>query len=1077
MSKRRGIVLIAVFFTVFTLPSLVWGQAVKGTLVGTITDSSRAVIPGVTVTINEASTNLSRSTKTNDVGYYAFPMLEPGSYTVEAELAGFKRVVRGGVAVSPNTTVRVDLAMSVGEVADTMTVEGAPPILQTDRVDIGMKIEGRQLEDMPLGFNRNYQSLLSLLPGVGRAERPSSQFYNSQDSLANRANGQSRQGNNFQLEGLDNNWDEGNLTALVPPIEAIATVDVTTSNYDAEFGRATGAVTNVTLRSGSNNLHGSVFAYNRVSALAARSAFAHTKAPLTYNLYGFAVGGPIRKDRTFFFADFQGMNEHMASNTRVIIPTMEFRAGDLSAATSKIYDPTTGNPDGSGRLQFPNNQIPAARISPIAKRILDVLPPPTYPGLGINYESNDSRVRDTKGFDVKIDHQFSPSDSFFIRYSLQHPVVMEPTLYGIYGGPRAGAFAGDGRALIQSPGLSYVHVFNSNFLTELRFGVMRLRNDALNADYGKMTSQELGIPGVNLDDWTSGMTTIAISGFSSPLVGYSAGMPWKRSQTNFNLVNNWTRVANTHMLKFGFDMRRERNDLLQTVTFGPRGAWTFTDGPTRRVGDSSTSIGNAFAAFLLDLPNSYGRALVGAFPTRREFMLFSYIQDKWQVSPKLTLDLGLRHEFWPAASPCCPGGMVNYDPDENSLLVAGVGQVPMNNGINTPYKSFAPRVGFSYRINERTVFRSGYGISYLFRQTGSYTTNYPVKQANSYPASNSYSAAGSMAAGFPAPVYLPIPEDGIIRNAPLNEVYYVIPTDFPHPYMQSWNVALQRSVPLGFVLEAAYIGNHGVNIMLFRDINAGLVPGKGAAGQPLNIKFGRRNATYDLWGSHTNYHSLQVKFDRRFADGLSVTTSYTWGKAIDIALTSYIDMSYNRGRSSIDRTHMYVNSFIYELPFGSKRRWLQSGVASWILGGWQVNGIFRAETGAPLNFSYSATSLNMPSNGNRPNVNGEIKILGGIGPGQKWFDTGAFSAPPAATLGNIGRGILAGPGYVGLDLSAFKRFPVKEGINLELRAESFNVTNTPAFGNPNTTFGSSTFGEVSSASGERQIQMGLRLTF
>ncbi|HKE57080.1 MAG TPA: carboxypeptidase-like regulatory domain-containing protein, partial [Pyrinomonadaceae bacterium] len=346
----------------FSICSTVFGQAVNGSLLGTITDSNGAVLPGAKVTITEVNTNLSRSAVTNESGNYVFGNLDRGVYRIEIELTGFKKSIRDKVDVRVNNDTRVDLQLEPGEISQSVEVSATVPLLQTERADVGRQIETKQLQDMPLTFNRNFQSLLNLVPGATRAFRPHSEFFNSQDSLSTQVNGQSRLANNVQIEGIDNNHRTGLLTVLIPPIEALSSVDITTSNYEAELGRAGGAVTNVTLRSGSNQLHGSVYEFNRVDKLAARPYFATTKAHSVYNQFGFTLGGPIIKNKTFFFGDYQGIRDRRGDVTRPTIPTTDFRNGDFRAALSLpipqlIYDPATGTPDGKGRTQFQCNGV------------------------------------------------------------------------------------------------------------------------------------------------------------------------------------------------------------------------------------------------------------------------------------------------------------------------------------------------------------------------------------------------------------------------------------------------------------------------------------------------------------------------------------------------------------------------------------------------------------------------------------------------------------------------------------------------------------------------------------------------
>jgi hypothetical protein len=1082
-SGVRLILLLLVVSSISTIP--LFAQATKGSIVGTITDSSGAVVPGAEITIKEINTNIPRSATSNESGHYSFEILNPGTYRVEARLKGFKTAVVDKVVVLVNTTQRADLQLQVGAVSETVEVTAVAPLLQTDRSDVGRKIEMSQMQQLPIsGRNRNFQMLWNLIPGATPVTREHSEFFNAQDSMATRVNGQGRYANNVQIEGVDNNQRTGLLTVLIPPIEALQTVDVTTSNYDAELGRAGGAVTNVVLKSGTNDFHGSAYEFNRVNYLFARNYFSATLAPHTvFNQFGATFGGPIRKDKTFFFADFMLIRSRVGNFNQWTVPTMAFRSGDFSAAPSIIYDPRTGTPDGKNRTPFLNNRIPDDRISPIAKRLLAMIPPPTQSTLTNNWQGPTVLSKDTNAFDAKVDHRLGQWDSLSVRYDYSRPRVFDPGAYGnLAGGPRSGGFAGEGIQKAQSGAINYTHIFNPRFIADFRFGVMRYRNDAKNQDSGSQASDQIGIKGVNLDWFTSGLTGIDVSGFGNPIVGFSPSLPWIRAETNFNFVSNWTRIKGNHTIKWGVDFRRNRDDLLQTQTYSPRGLWRFREGQTGLNGDPKTSFGNSFASFLLDLPNDYGRDLPGIFPAFRQSQLFSYIQDKWQVSSKLTVDLGVRHEIYFTPTTPQRAGFSNYDPNTNSLILSGVGSNPGNLGIETPLKNFAPRLGIAYRFTDKTVIRAAFGLAFdPAYPDDKWAYNYPVKQNNAFNAANSYVAAGSMAAGFPAPLPVTIPDSGVIQNAP-NQNYIYIPSDLRQGYLETWNIAIQRQLPGNFAFEVAYVGNHTVGTLNNVNINAGQTPGLGSNGQPLKIKYGLTGSVTKWTRFSMSYNGLQMKLDRRYGNGLGITTSYTFSKALDYAtdnggLGIPINFSRNRGRSNQDRTHMYVQSFIYELPVGIGKRWLSSGWAGKLLGGWQFNGAFSAYSGTPMTFSYSASGLNAPGNSQRTNISGTPVILGNIGPGQQWLDKSVFSIPATATFGNAGRNTFSGPGFWNLDMSLIKRFVMSERFKSELRLETFNLTNTPHFNNPSSALDSTAFGQVTSAFGERQVQLGFKLVF
>jgi len=1064
-----------------------YAQVLKAQILGTISDQSGAVMPGVKITITDVRTNFQRSADTNDAGNFFFVNLDPGEYKVEAEKTGFSKALRSGIDLQPNTTARVNFELVPGAVTQTIDVSAtAAPLLQTDRADTGGKIEQAQLQNMPLLFNRNYQGLLVLVPGVGRPSRQHSEFYNSHDSLSVRVNGQGRQFNNFQIEGIENKIDNGNLTALVPPAEAIQTVDVSTSNFDPEFGNAGGAVTNVTLRSGSNEYHGSLFHFHRNENIQARNTFAVTKAPTVYNQFGGTLGGRIVRDKLFFFGDYQGSRDHLGQVNRGGLPGAAFRSGNFGGVAQRIYDPrtNTGADANNTRLPFPNNVIPADRISPISRRILGFVPDPNIvaPEGQINYQQNNVRIKTLDQADAKVDWVIGSNDRLAVRYSIQKAVVTDNGLFGpggIYGGFRNGGFAGSGPARTQSAGINYSKVLNPTLVWESRVGVVRNRNDAVNNDAGKKTSEEIGIRGVNLDQWTSGLTEIRVNGYASPLVGFSPSLPWARSVTSFGIVNNFSKTFTKHIMRFGSDIRRERNDLLQTQTFNPRGRFEYQPGQTGTSADTNRNFANAFAAFLLDVPNISGRDLPFVFPARRELTLNFYVQDKWQLNSKLTIDMGVRLEREYGSRPRFAGGYSNYNPANNTLELSGLGNVPIRIANNN--NNWGPRLGIAYRINDKSVVRTGYGISFFPRRMGQ--TNFPILQNNGFPAANAFVSTNvTMTTGFPPFAPFAIPSNGIIQNAPVSNGYGITPRDLASPYVQSWNFAIQRALPWKFALDVAYVGNRGVNNQTGWNLNASMRPGSGNAGRPLSALYGRNTDTTSVIGTSTWYNGLQMKIDRRVGDGLFITTSYTWSKGLNYAedvdnLAIPMGVELNKGRMSDNREHVFTQSYMYSLPFGKGKKWAQSGPAMWIAGGWQVQGLLSVITGSWFSPSVSGI-VNAPGNADRPNWVGAIRYPQLKGPGQQYFETGAFALPAQNTLGNAGRNIIEGPGYNNLDLALHRDFRITERFNATLRVESFNFSNTPHYNNPNGNAQSPQFGQINGAEqDQRQYQIGLTIRF
>jgi len=1139
-------------------PAPVAAQAVNATLLGTVSDSSGAAVANAKVTITETNTNISRTAQTNESGNYVFPDLPPGTYRVIAELTGFKRASRSGVDVVVNTTSRIDLDLQAGDVSETITVEAETPILQTERADTGRKLETVLMENMPLGTNRNFQNLLNLVPGTTRATFQHSQFFNASSSLQTEVNGQLRQGNNYQIEGIDDNERTGLLQILIPPVESIQTVDVSTSNFDAELGRASGAVVNVILKSGSNNYHGAAYEFFKSDYLNARNYFDPFVGHLAYNSLGGKIGGPIKKNKLFFFVDYLKSFDHEANVNQVSIPSMAFRSGDLTsvytlpsciaaAKTSptacNVYNPFSGNPDGTGRQQFAAtsapgvatipgrngpvdafnaactnvagcpNVIPTAMIDPIAAKLMAFFPTPTGAGNTNNYTAKLAFHKDTDFVDAKVDANLSPKDRLSGRFSYQRPSVFQAPIFGIAGGPAQGNFEGQGIQNTYSIGLNYNRFFSNTLVTEFRAGVAWYHNEAHNTDFGTNTSDTLGIPGVNLGDpITGGIVGVTINGgFSNPIIGFSASLPWIRSETNIDLANTWTKILGNHTVKFGVDLRRVRDALLQEQTFSPRGLYTFNDGQTALntgTGATVTSVGNNFGSFLVDVPGQAGRDLATFFPNYRAWQFFSFVQDKWLVTPKLTADIGLRWEFYPPATPVKQGGFSTYDPTNNTLRVGGFGDIPDNLGITTHYKYFAPRLGLAYRLKESTVIRAGFGISFMPFPDNSYAYNFPVRSNNAFnPAVASFGAAvladgvtpATFENGFPAIIQPVVPPDGIITNASSpaaavvlkNSNLFVVNQNFRNPYVESWNLAIQQSLPGKFVLDVAYVGNHSVDTVVNYNLNAGTIAGAGNPGLPEFTAFGRTASTNLLFaGYSSSYHALQTKFDRKFSNGLSTTTAYTFGKGMgfqqgdDGGLTFYINQRRNYARNDFDRTQTFVQSFVYDLPFGNGKRWASSGPAAAIIGGWRISSFMTIMSGLPLFFTDSGTALKTPGNTQTPDLVAPVKILHGIGQGNPWFSTASFAPAAANTFGNVGRNYLSGPNFFNLDAAISKNMRFTERLNMDLRLEGFGVTNTPQFffaSNGGSAAGltrnSSSFGEIRSATGGRTLQLGLKFNF
>jgi hypothetical protein len=1025
---------------------------------------------------------------------------------VTTSASGFQKSQTSNVNVPVNTTTRVDLSLRPGSTEQTVTVTDQAPLLQTDRADVSGQIESKQVLQLPVGNSQNFQELESLMPGVSAPIYDHSTFDDAQNSESFDVNGQSELSNNLQFEGIDDNERTGLLQVYIPAAQALQTVDVETSNYAPEFGRSAGAVTNIILKSGSNDIHGSAYEFNQVSTLSSRNYFNRTgKFPRqTYNYYGGTIGGPIIRDRTFIFGDVMRNSNDTSTYTLLTVPSAAFRTGNLSASPTPIYDPQTGNPNGTGRQQFSGNMIPGNRISSIAQSVLALVPLPNVPGAGAtnNFQANPGFDQSDTQFDVKLDEAWRPADHLTYRFSWERDNLYQAPIFGTAGGDANGGFEGSGINKVFNTALEYTHTFSNTLIAELRGGVDHYRNNTQPSDYGQTLATQLGIPGVNVSQFTSGAPTINVTDFSEPMIGYAASEPWERGETNIDIVNDWTKILGNHSVKFGFELRRVRDDLTQGQTYGPRGVFTYADGQTGlNASGSVTSYGNDFASFLLDLPNQVGRDVNVGDASWRETLYFGYVQDTWQATKQLTMTYGLRWEFYPPATPRRSGGFSQYNPVTNSLEVAGYGDIPKDIGMNVNATDFEPRIGFAFRATPRTVVRGGFGISHTPFQDNVYAFNYPVRQNVVYNSLSSYTpavqangtAVENMAAGFPPEPTPVIPADGIIPDASLTSTWVTVNTHYKDPSVYSYNLTVERDMGSGWVADAAYVGNVGRFIPGNYNMNAGFIAGAGAAGQPEYATLGRTASTELLpRQTSTNYNSLQVKVTRRFRSGLTWTSGYAWQKAMGFNSSTtglgtynfYIDFQRNYARTTWDRHQTYVQTFVYALPFGRNQRFASSGLAASLLGGWAVSGLFNADTGTPLFFTASSSQLNAPGNSQVPDQIGPFKKLHGIGTTHPWFGTSAFVQPKGAVLGNMGQNLYSGPALVSFDGSLQRDIQLHESLGLTLRAQAFNALNHPVFANPGVTLGSSNFGQVTgtlgsagSSEANRAVQFAATLHF
>jgi len=1091
-------------------------QVLYGSIVGNVTDQTGAALPGAEVTSTNQETNRVQTTITNEAGVYSFPTLMPGKHSLKVVMPGFKEYLETDVPVSVNNVTRVNIQLQIGELTETVNVTSEAAILQTDRAEVRAEITANEFENLPTYLGRNYQNLYKTLPGITPPGQAHSVQTNPSRSLTFNVNGVSNSINNTKIDGAAsvNPWLP-HLTGYVPSLEAIQTVNVVTNSFDAEQGMAGGAAVTVALKSGTNEFHGSAFFYFADHNLKAKQYIFPYPAGLgkpkaIYDQWGATFGGPVIKNKLFFFTSYEGTTDHRYASGITSIPSLAVRNGDFSGFSQIIYDPATGNPDGSGRLPFPGNIIPQDRIDPIARSLLAKLPQPRDAGEVNNFLGEGSFTFDRHTLDNKVDFTISDNWNMFGRFSFLHYSVVQPTFFGdtlmgdalSAGGQYSGnSGTGSGDSYNFSAGTNYI--FSPTFLIDGYFGFARFITDSKQLKYGENVGLDLGIPGTNgPDPYQSGMPQFDIDGYAD--LGYTESfMPYYRSDDQWQYVANASLTRGTHEFRFGGDFNRQDMNHLQPELSGgegtgSRGRFWFRNGPIQLCEQpngnggcnklSTTNSRLSLATFMLGLHTQTGKLILTEFPyTTRNWLTAVYARDRWQVTPKLTMSIGTRWEYYPMPTRA-NRGLEMYDPSNNTMRVGGIGDVPKDLGVKMSKTMFAPRIGLAYRVREDFVVRAGYGLTNdPFPLARPLRTNYPLLIELVQPAPNAVLPAGTLAEGIP-PITAPELGNGII-DIPGNYTAFMVQNpEFRRGYVQSWNLTVQKELMWGFVGEVGYVATRQIRQIGYREINYSDL-NTGTAGRKLNQEFGRTASTILVSGvGGTHYDSMQTKLKRRFADGYSLDLSYTWGKSItnsgntnsDNALAINIPEYYHllKQVSDFDLPHNFQASFIAELPFGRGRKYGADwgGIMNAVLGGWQLNSIISLYSHTP--FEIGASGVNATGSSNRADqVKPTVEKYGNIGRGDPYFDPTAFANVTDFRFGTSGFNILRGPSVKNWDFGLFKQFDITEGMNLQFRLESFNFTNSPQYNNPDASVTSSSFMSITGGSNERQFRFGLRLGF
>ena len=1078
----KAIALLLVFLSALS------AQQDMGVVTGVITDASGLPVPGARVTVINRDTAESRAVETSDTGAYTVGPLRIGRYDISVEKQGFKRTLQQNIELHAQDRARADLKLEVGQIAESISVVAEAPLLQSETSTLAKVVEQREIRALPLN-GRNFQQLAWLSAGVAPAtgSRDRESGFN--------AHGQPMTQNTFIIDGIDNNnnvmgMQDRKLQVVVPSLDAVAEFKVQTSNFSAEFGRNSGAVMIVSIKSGANQFRGTAYEYIRNDIFDSRDAFNYVDrtgdgkadpAALRQNQFGATFGGPIRRNKTFFFASWEGRRERYQQNDLAIVPTADERNGVFSPSLATIVDP------GNNRQPFPNNAVPRNRFDASSAKVLELWPQANFSGSGTrnNFIRNPPWSINRDNIDTRVDHNVTDNDVVFVRVSVSRYKNLRDS---VFPEPARGGQNND-RAIDNNPArsvaFSYSRVLRPNLLNEFRYGFLRQvvdKRELTDQPFSELTAKY----GLNVPSGGRlfGLPQFTLSGrFGYQGLGEPGSMPNYKIHQVHQYLNNLSWNKGAHNFKFGADLRWNRSDIFGGAS--SHGGFTF-DGQFT---------GISMADFLLGMTSQANLTtqLLGQMRFRNYMF---YALDDWKLTRRLTLNLGLRYEmtspWWEKHDnmnrlELAPG------PGFNTITRAGYcgGNWSCRALVNTDTNNWAPRVGLSYQLKSRVVLRAGFGIFY----GGQGSLGADTRGINNFPYNRSVTvqstanrAALQLASGFPAG-FLGSPD----APPPNNLNWTTWQEDFPTPQVAQWNLAVQYELRRNLSLTVAYVGSGSSFIQDAYNRN-GSEPG------PLATEVQRR--LIPQWNSinfrtpygHATYHGMDVQLEKRYTSGFSWSLAYTWSHSLDNipeqfgsgggGLQSFRDFRSARGNSNFDQRHRIVNAAIWELPLGRGRPWLnRGGVLDHLFGGWQISGMIATQTG-----HYFSVSVPNP----RP-------LLGATGLGtwwpdrivnpvlanrtaDRWFDTDAFVLPREANgtyrFGNAGRGILNGDGLFNLDAGLMKNFTLTERFALQFRWETFNVTNTPTLSDPNASLGNPDFGKSrGTVSVPRQMQLALRLSF
>lgn len=1068
-----------------------YAQVETGRIIGTVKDQTGAVVPNAVVTLTNVLTNQKVEVSARGDGTFESPPLRIGEYRAEAAKDGFKRAVRAGITLQIQQTVVVDFALEVGAITQEISISAAPPLLTVTEAAQGQVIDNQKIVDLPLN-GRDYIQLALLSAGVNRpAPGARTEGFSGSGMRASQ--------NNYLLDGVDNNnaqiaaqGRQGE--AVKPNVDAIQEFKVLTNAYSAEYSRATGAVIIVNLKSGTNELHGTAYEFLRNEKLDAKNFFdlpSEPRPPFKRNQFGFSLGGPVKKNRTFFFGDYEWMKIRESRTVNNTIPTARMVRGDFAELlpSARIYDPATYDAATRQRQLFPGNVIPPSRFDRVGSRLASLYPAPNKEGLTRNFLYNPADATNRDRWDIKLDHSLGNAGSLYGRYSYQKDY--EP------GSPDlpAPAYGGSNARDITTTGHNFMVGYNRILTPAMALSAKIAWNALLTRitpppEVNRSLNAEYGLRGV--DTSTPGMAQINVTGYTA--LGLGSTLPNNADSQNRQAVVDLSWLRGKHSLKTGANL-----SWLQSHLSNPNqalGVFSFDSSYSRNT--QTLREGNAVADLLLGLPFQ-AQVSTPSYMNQRAPWYGFYLQDDWRVTARLTLNLGLR---WDVRLPWVETRNLwaNFDIDTNpaaaQLVLARDGSRADRATIRPDRNDVAPRFGFAYNVVRHTVIRGGYGVYYSqYEGMGGaqYLQTNPPFQYRAQIDTDRVTPSLILAAGIPPGTVSPQNARDIGTSS--------YQRDMRNGYAQQWNFNIQRELPGQMVVEVGYYANAAHKLMRRTEGNWAL-PGPGAINprrRYQRVLVPRDNAvvgplanTYRHEAtSNSNFHSLQMRVEKRLSAGLSLLGSYMWSKTISdgrgesaaggVSNSLPQDpLNYRAERSLADehRAHRLVVSHNYDLPVGRGKRYLSDAnrFVQGLLGGWAITGITTLTSGRLVNLSVQGNPSNtgMPD---RPDVVGPWKLSRDQRSLERWFNTAAFVRNQQYRYGNAGRNLIEGPGEVNFDFGVHKTFPVREGMRLQFRAEAFNATNTPQFGVPNAQVGNANFGTIGGAGRPRNFQFGLKFIF